>query len=222
MSLHLISFKTCPFVQRAVQVLEEKGASYEITFIDLANKPDWFLAISPRGKVPVLQTEGTSLFESQAIAEYLDETLAPRLASESAVQRARERAWFSFAAEDLFFPMYRLMYAKDAAALSKEEAGIRERLARLEPELQGRDWLSGDGGAFGLADVAMTPFFTRAELVRRWGGIDLLSGLPNVSAWANRLLARESAPRSVPADFEAVQRESLEKNGSAMLASAAS
>lgn len=217
MPLRLISFKTCPFVQRAVFALEEKGAPYTIEFIDLANKPAWFLAISPRGKVPVLEVEGTPLFESQAIVEYLDETIAPRLASSDPVQRARERAWFAFAAEDLFAPMYRLMYSKDPAVVDKEAAATRGPLTRLETELAGREWLSGDGTAFGLADVAMLPFFTRAELVRRWGGLDLLEGLDRVGAWAARLLGRPAAARSVPADFEEVQRASVEKNGSAFL-----
>ena len=217
MSLRLISFQTCPFVQRAVFALEEKGAPYTIEFIDLANKPAWFLAISPRGKVPVLEVDGTPLFESQAIVEYLDETIAPRLASADPVLRARERAWFAFAAEDLFLPMYLLMYAKDAATLEKQAAILRERLARLNTDLGDRDWLSGDGSAFGLADVAMLPFFTRAELVRRWGGLDLLEGLGAVQAWSARLLARPAATRSVPAEFEQVQRASVEKNGSAFL-----
>ncbi len=50
----LISHKLCPYVQRAVIALNEKGAAFERVDIDLANKPDWFLKISPLGKVPVL------------------------------------------------------------------------------------------------------------------------------------------------------------------------
>jgi Glutathione S-transferase, N-terminal domain len=46
------------------------------------NRPDWFLAISPHKKVPVLRVDDrVSLFESNAIAEYLDETVPPRLHS---------------------------------------------------------------------------------------------------------------------------------------------
>jgi glutathione S-transferase len=47
--LKLISHKLCPYVQRAVIALTEKGVSFERIDIDLANKPDWFLAISPLG-----------------------------------------------------------------------------------------------------------------------------------------------------------------------------
>ena len=69
----LISFKLCPFVQRSVIVLLEKEAPFDITYIDLSNPPDWFKAISPMGKVPVLKVDDTVLFESAVIMEYLDE-----------------------------------------------------------------------------------------------------------------------------------------------------
>ena len=72
----LISFDICPFVQRSVITLEEKGVEYEIKYIELENKPDWFLAISPFGKVPVLQANDTVIFESAVINEYLDEAFA--------------------------------------------------------------------------------------------------------------------------------------------------
>ncbi|MBC8845342.1 glutathione S-transferase N-terminal domain-containing protein, partial [Escherichia coli] len=55
--LTLISFTTCPYVQRAIIALKEKNVDFDVVYIDLANKPDWFLAISPLGKVPVLKVE---------------------------------------------------------------------------------------------------------------------------------------------------------------------
>ena len=50
----LISHKLCPYVQRAVIALSEKGIPFGRIDIDLASKPDWFLSISPLGKTPVL------------------------------------------------------------------------------------------------------------------------------------------------------------------------
>ena len=76
----LCSFKTCPWVHRAAIVLQEKGIEYELEYIDRNNRPDWFLAISPHSKVPVLIVdEDRALFESNAIAEYLDEVTEPHL-----------------------------------------------------------------------------------------------------------------------------------------------
>ncbi len=71
--LRLISHKLCPYVQRAAIVAAEKRIDFERIDIDLAHKPDWFLAISPTGKVPVLEvTEADGsvhvLFESSVIA----------------------------------------------------------------------------------------------------------------------------------------------------------
>src|SRR5215831_20044063 len=93
----LVSFKTCPWVQRAAIVLREKNIAFEFRHIDRDNRPDWFLAISPHKKVPVLRLDDkVSLFESNAIAEYLDETIAPRLHPEDAIARAVNRAWTDY------------------------------------------------------------------------------------------------------------------------------
>ena len=59
--------------------LRAKNVEFEVTYINLSDKPDWFLEISPHGKVPVLLVDDVPLFESNAIAEYLDETVEPRL-----------------------------------------------------------------------------------------------------------------------------------------------
>lgn len=77
--LKLISHPLCPFVQRAAIVLLEKGVAFERIQVDLAAKPDWFLALSPTGKVPLLlagRPDGSevAIFESMVICEYLEET----------------------------------------------------------------------------------------------------------------------------------------------------
>ena len=71
-SLKLISHKLCPYVQRAVIALKEKGVPFERVDIDLANKPDWFLKVSPLGKTPVLLVGDHAIFESAVILEYLE------------------------------------------------------------------------------------------------------------------------------------------------------
>jgi glutathione S-transferase len=97
MKLELISHTLCPFVHRAATMLREKNVPFERRSVDLANKPDWFLAISPRGKVPVLLADGVALFESAAICESLDETHPPRLVPADPFERARQRAWVEVA-----------------------------------------------------------------------------------------------------------------------------
>ena len=75
-------------MQRAAIVLAEKQQPYARLDIDLANKPDWFMAISPLGRTPVLLVSGQPIFESAAICEYLDNTLLPALHPLDALTRA--------------------------------------------------------------------------------------------------------------------------------------
>src|ERR1700716_4669276 len=91
--LKLISHKLCPYVQRAVIALTEKGVAFERIDIDLANKPDWFLKISPLGKTPVLQVSDTAIFESAVILEYLEETQPKPLHPGEPLKGAEHRAW---------------------------------------------------------------------------------------------------------------------------------
>jgi glutathione S-transferase len=95
-TLKLISHKLCPYVQRAVIALTEKGVGFERIDIDLANKPDWFLTISPLGKTPVLQVGDKAIFESAVILEYLEETQPKPLHPADALMRAEHRAWIEF------------------------------------------------------------------------------------------------------------------------------
>src|SRR5579863_7494986 len=93
----LVSFKTCPWVQRSAILVREKGTPFEFRHIEPDNRPDWFLAISPHKKVPVLRVDDRiSLFESNAINEYLDETIAPRLHPADPIERAINRAWTDY------------------------------------------------------------------------------------------------------------------------------
>jgi glutathione S-transferase len=94
--LKLISHKLCPYVQRAVIALTEKAVAFERIDVDLAKKPEWFLAISPLGKTPVLQVGEVPIFESAVILEYLEETQPPQLHPADALSRADHRAWIEF------------------------------------------------------------------------------------------------------------------------------
>src|SRR3712207_2746520 len=85
-------------------VLHEKRIDFKIHEVDLRNKSEEFLSVSPYGKVPVLVVNGASLYESNVVNEYLDEAHeTPRLMPEDPKQRALARSWMAFANE-YFFP----------------------------------------------------------------------------------------------------------------------
>jgi len=128
----LVSFKTCPWVQRAAIVLREKGIYFEFRHIEPDNRPDWFLAISPHKKVPVLRIDDrVSLFESNAIAEYLDETVSPRLHPEDPVVRAVNRAWTDYV------PTFAEAVTATAYADSESDYRRRRRISRCLSSARG-------------------------------------------------------------------------------------
>ena len=71
--VELFSYEACPYAQRTRMVLIEKGIEFELTEIDLYERPAWFREVSPYGKVPVLRHDGRVVYESAIINQYLDE-----------------------------------------------------------------------------------------------------------------------------------------------------
>jgi glutathione S-transferase len=154
--LTLISHDLCPYVQRAVIALMEKGVPFERRYVDLANKPDWFLAISPLGKVPLLQAGDAVIFESAVILEYLEETQANPLHPADPLARAQHRTMIEFGSAVLSDIWGLEIAPTREAAVARIEA-LREKFARLEQSLGAGPWFAGD--RFGLVDAAFGPVF---------------------------------------------------------------
>ena len=206
----LCSFKTCPWVHRAAIVLQEKGVAYDIEYIDRDNRPDWFLKISPHSKVPVLVLDGeTALFESNAIAEYLDEVIEPRLHPADPIKRAQNRAWTDYV--PTFSDVTHLTNATDKADLDARRESADQRFAKLEGALQlrGNEGPYFNGPDFSLVDAAYAPALLRFTLFDRLYPIGLIENYPLVSAWCDALIARPSVIKSVVPDFEDYWREQL-------------
>lgn len=205
----LISFNLCPFVQRSVITLEEKGVPYDIEYVDLANKPDWFVAISPFGKVPVLKVGETVLFESAVINEFIDETTpAPALHPTDPLRRAHNRAWIEFGSA-LLVDGYKMQAAGDEAAARQHAAAVRSKLERLETELHETGPFF-NGADFALVDTAMAPALQRLQWsVEIEPSLALFEGLPKVSRWLAALLARGSVRRSTVPEIKDIFVEYL-------------
>jgi len=222
--LTLISAPTCPFVQRAVIALKEKQVDFDVVYVDLADKPDWFLALSPLGKVPLLKVERDGfepaiVFESAVILEYLEETTSgDKLHPQDALERARHRSWIEFGSQVLI-DLYRLTTAKDEAALDAASAAVRDKFARLEPTLVGP--LFG-GERFSNVDAAFAPVFRQIDAIETIVPTGLLDGLPRLGAWRWTLAARPSVKTAVPDDFVQQYLGHLCKNVSLLLKPASS
>lgn len=187
-------------------VLRAKEIPFEVTYIDLRDKPDWFLEISPHGKVPVLQVDGAPLFESNAIAEYLEEAQPPHLHPVDLVKRARNRAWTDFV-PTFSGGLSGLYYAKSKSQTDEDReqrmTTARQRLDKLEDALseRGNDGPYFNGPDLCLVDAGYAPFLQRFLFVEQWLKTGVLDDYPLVSAWAQALVDSDVVKGSVPDSF---------------------
>jgi glutathione S-transferase len=208
----LVSFKTCPWVQRSAIALREKGTPFEFRHIEPDNRPDWFLAISPHKKVPVLRIDDKlSLFESSAINEYLDETIAPRLHPEDPIARAINRAWTDYV-PTFADAVTATGYAANEEAFKTASAKIPQVMERVEKALATQN--AGpffNGAKYSLVDAAYAPFLQRYLFLDRVKKLGVLENYPRLRAWTEALRARPSTHSFPPAEFEAMYRENLKR-----------
>ena len=158
-----------PFSWRVQLVLEEKGLPYEpvlLSFSKGEHKSAEHLARSPHGKVPALEDDGATLYESTAIVEYLEERYPiPPLLPKDPLARARIRIeelecllyfgerFVALARQVFFAPAEQ----RDAAAVEAARAEIRGLLRALD-----RRGVAAKGayvcGALSRADFTWIPF----------------------------------------------------------------
>jgi glutathione S-transferase len=198
--LTLVSHHLCPYVQRAAIALAEKAVPFKRVYVDLAHKPDWFLAISPLGKTPVLQVGDRAIFESAVILEYLEETQAHPLHPEDPLTRAEHRAWIEFGSA-MLNDIWGFYVAPDAEAFATKSKAIAEKFQRLEGVLADGPYFSGE--RFTLVDAAFGPVFRYFNVFDRICAFGLFDGRPKLAAWRKALGARPSVHDAVTADYDA-------------------
>ena len=211
MTLQLISFKTCPFVQRAIITLKHKNIDFDITYIDLAEPPDWFLELSPLAKVPVLKVDGEVLFESAVINEYLDDITGGELQPGEPLARAKNRAWVEFAS-NMLGNLYMMKMSKDEERYNKYRDSLVSQFHRVEKRLGDGPWFNGE--KFSLADTAFAPLFRQNSVADNKLSVLDPETMPRVTAWAQRLLALPEVRNSVVDEFEDLYLKAMQKNES--------
>jgi len=156
----IISFGICPFVQRSIITMNYKKVPYEVKYIDLANKPDWFLKISPTGKVPVLETENGVIFESAVINEYVDEVSNGSLLPSDPYKRAQERAYIELSSA-VIWSYFNTAIASNEESYLKSKIELENNLVSLLSKFNGPFFR---GKEFSLVDAAAIPGLQRILL----------------------------------------------------------
>jgi glutathione S-transferase len=209
--LKLISHKLCPYVQRAVIALTEKGVGFERIDIDLSNKPDWFLAISPLGKTPVLQVGDKAIFESAVILEYLEETEPKPLHPADPLTRAEHRAWIEFGSTVLN-DIAGFYAALDETTFKAKTSKLEQRFVRLETRVVASPWF--DGERFSLVDAVFGPVFRYFDVFDEIADFGILAAKPKLSRWRSALAERPSVRSAVSAAYPALLRSFIDRRNS--------
>ncbi|TKW80251.1 MAG: glutathione S-transferase family protein [Bradyrhizobium icense] len=221
--LKLISHKLCPYVQRAVIALTEKGIPFERIDIDLANKPDWFLKISPLGKVPVLVVERdgreVALFESNVICEYIEDTNPEtRLHPQDALARAEHRAWMEFGSA-ILGELWGLETTTDPKIFESKRQAIAAKFARVEAALGAGPFFADE--RFSLVDAVFAPIFRYFDVFDEVADLAVFAETPKVRAWRDRLAKRASVRSAVSPDYPDLLRAFLVRHDAHLLKLAA-
>lgn len=202
-----------PYAWKVWLVLEHKQIPYELKVLSFdrgdTRSPE-FRAINPRGQVPAIAHDGFTLWESGAIAEYLEERFPERpLMPKDAKGRAVVRRLMHEADNHLYKAQNGLfketMYTKeaeqDSGRIQAAQTACLEELARWDALLTG-DYLAG---GLSLADFTAFPF---ARLVRRLDDRQPKHGIgaripARLAAWMRRIEALPYYARTIPPHWKA-------------------
>jgi len=180
----LYSGTTCPFSQRCRIVLYEKGMDFQITDVDLFNKPEDLAVINPYNRVPVLVERDLVLYESNIINEYIDDRFPhPQLMPADPVMRARARL-FLYRFENELFCHVDTLEKGNAKTVDKARQIIRDNLTVIAPVFAKQKYMLGE--EFSMLDVAIAPLLWRLEHY----GIELPRQAAPLAKYAERLFSR--------------------------------
>ena len=210
MKLELISFKLCPFVQRAVIALKKQEIDYDITFINLMDPPEWFEELSPTGQVPVLKVDDEVIFESNVIVEFLNEISGEKLHPNDPVMRAKNRSWMSYSSS-MFDHLFSLITG-DKETFVSAKGVLTQKLSKLEKIKSDQNYFNGD--QFMMIDAAIAPFFMRVSWINEFtNNILSLEDFPKIQKWSRTLLSDKDVMESVEEGLDDVYYSNIEARG---------
>lgn len=198
-NLKLISFTICPYVQRAMIVLNEKNIPFDIEYIDLSAPPPWFYDVSPLEKVPVLLVDDKPLFESMVICDYLDETTPDSLYPNDAFDKALNRSWIEFG-NDILNTTFNFLHEDNPKKFNHLKETLIDRFEILEEEMPEGEYYNG--ADFSMIDAVFAPLFLYLEQITKYKDYEFFEDAPNVKTWGERLLQRPSVINSVPGSYQ--------------------
>lgn len=198
--MKIVSFKICPFVQRALAIVELKDIEYEVEYISLRDKPKWFLEQSPHGQVPILIDKKGTLFESGPISEYLEENYKTNpLHPEDPFTKALHRAWIELAAKN-YLVQCSTQRSPTIEVLQEKKEQLNKAFSKIEEVLSTGPYFSGD--SINMVDAGWYVLLHRTHLINKLTGYDFLDDFRKTKRWREALLEVSALRKSVSDDFE--------------------
>ena len=207
-----------PYAWRVQLALEVKEVGYELrtlSFSERQHKAPGFLALNPRGKVPVLEHDGYVLTESIAILQYLDAAFPePPLYGRSPAERGRVaeavasvQAYLEPLAPRIYRPIFWSTGPVDPEQLEAPAAELHDELRRVEARVAAEGWLAN--GSLSAADLALYPLLqlliraaTRPQAARLVLGLTPLGErYPGLAGWCARVEALPNFGRTWPSHW---------------------
>ena len=185
---------------KASVTLEELGLAYNVHSINLANqtqKEEWFLALNPNGRIPVIvdrENDDFGVFETGAIMVYLAEKTG-RLLPTDVKGRSLVMQWLMFQMSGIGPMMgqanvfFRYYPEKIQPAIDRYQHESRRLFEVLERRLAASEWL---GDEFSIADIANWCWVR----TYKWSGVTA-DGLPNLKRWRDAIRQRPACQRGL-------------------------
>jgi glutathione S-transferase len=212
MHLTLYGFRICPFVERVKILVNEKNIQAEHIYVDIRNKPDWFLKISPLGKVPVLLVDDVLLFESAVINDFLD-SLSPAnsLYPIDSLRKHLNKSWIEWGGT-LIMAAYEMTLAKDKESFLEKRHLVEQKLSVLQEQVKTGPFFNGEH--FSMIDLTYAPLFKRFDRLLNIYSIDLLTHYPALKQWSDTVLKKPSVQAGFIATFDEEFQILLDLKGS--------
>ena len=200
----LYGFAPSTYTRTARMVLAEKGLPYTMEEVTLGS-PD-HLAINPFGRIPMLRHGERRLFETLAIAGYVDEEFdGPSLQPPDCLGRATMRQWISAHVDSVYPTLvraYLMPYVRaafrgtepDRAAIDAAVDDVGRMLRILDGRCGEAAYFAGD--ALSLADLFVFPVVFYMRTLPE--SAEAMAGLPHLNRWYDGVAQRPSAVTTVP------------------------
>jgi glutathione S-transferase/GST-like protein len=180
--------------------LEEMGLPYEVRVIDFSameQKADWYVKLNPNGRIPTLEDEGFTLFESGAILIYLAEKTGKFL-PKGVQERSRVLQWLMFQMSGIGPMMgqanvfFRYFPEKIQPVIERYQREVTRLFGVLERQLATHEYVAG---AYSIADMALWPWVSGHD----YSGVSV-EEFPSLKRWLALVGARPAvqAGRDVP------------------------